>query len=162
MEDTQARRVAFMLRQLGLLPSQNRGPWPSNGTFATFGQSGRPAQSTEPDIVRWAREQRERQKSPSRFPEVASSGSKPKPSQMPGNPVGLPKPMEEFLRSQAPDVDWSKVRTRVGGGGTDGGPMPRLMGIWSPFQNRLTRFIPRISFMRWPIFLIGRMDRSRP
>ncbi|WP_347271888.1 hypothetical protein [Rhizorhabdus histidinilytica] len=144
MEDTQAKRVAFMLRQLGLLPSQNRDPWPSNGTFATFGQSGRPAQSTEPDIVRWAREQRERQKSPSRFPEMASSGSKPKPSQMPSIPVGLSKKMEEFLHQQAPEVDWSKVRTKVGG--NRWGSYASTDGNMVSFSEPLDRVHPRDFF----------------
>lgn len=119
MGDTGSKRVASMLRHLGLLPDPYVKQPIHKGPFPGFGQP-RPAFSLD-EAERLARvREREalRRQFPSAFPR-SSPAPTPAPTRRPAplteTPRAISKPMQDFLTSQDPSTDWSKVRMRLGG-----------------------------------------------
>ena len=106
-------RVNFMLKQLGLLPGADARESAGGGRFPFPQRAEQQPRPSEPNIVRWAREQREQEALRSRFPEhfPPRVASPPK-----GNyPAVLPERTRAFLQQQYPSVDWSRVVTKQGG-----------------------------------------------
>lgn len=117
MDDTGSKRVAFMLRQLGLLPDPNARRWTGNGAFP-FPRREQQVPPSEPNIVRWAREQREQEALRTRFRSAfprSARAPRPEPTALTEIPRALSKPMRDFLTGQDPTTDWSKVRLKLGG-----------------------------------------------
>jgi len=149
-----------MLRHLGLVPHSNTRRPASDGNFP-FAQGARQeVQPSDPNIIRWAREQREQEALRKRFPQhfPPRAGAK---SSLDSYPKVLPERVKAFLSGQQPSTDWSKVVTRIGGNrsGSTSSADHNVVSFSKPFENDPVEFFHEMGHI--PDWLDGSLTKPK-